>query len=392
MTSNQSNNGKIKAPLIAHVIFHLDVGGLENGLVNIINRTPADKYRHAVICLTYATAFRERIRVKDVPLYELRKREGHDLGMYFRLWRLFRQLSPVIVHTRNIAALESVVLAAAAGVGYRIHGEHGRDMTDLTGDNPRYVWLRRCLQPFVQRYIPMSADLEHWLTTRIGIPTAKLRQIYNGVDTERFSLPQNGRQSLPVGGDFAARETFVVGSIGRMDAVKDQLTLVKAFIDLINSVPDGRKRLRLVHIGDGELREPALEMLGAAGVQRYAWFPGMREDVSELMRGFDVFVLPSLAEGISNTILEAMATGLPVVATNVGGNAELVIQDQTGLLVPPADPPAMGEAIATYFDAPDLARRHGNAGRARVEQTFSIERMVEQYLSVYDELLDRRPV
>ena len=142
-------------------------------------------------------------------------------------------------------------------------------------------------------------------------------------------------------------------------------------------------------IGDGALREQVASILVGAGLSELAWLPGERSDVPQIMRGLDCFALPSLAEGISNTILEAMASGLPVVATAVGGNPELVEDGLTGRLTPPADSVAFAEAILAYFREPAVARRHGSAGRSRAERQFSLDRMVADYERLYLELLDR---
>jgi glycosyltransferase involved in cell wall biosynthesis len=141
-------------------------------------------------------------------------------------------------------------------------------------------------------------------------------------------------------------------------------------------------------IGEGELRQPALRILRTAGAANHAWLPGERTDIADVMRSLDLFVLPSLGEGSSNTILEAMACGRPVVATRVGGSPELVEEGQTGVLVPPADPTAMAGAIGAYFADPGQLARHGRAARKRVEQHFSMETMVNGYLAVYDAVMN----
>jgi glycosyltransferase involved in cell wall biosynthesis len=175
-----------------------------------------------------------------------------------------------------------------------------------------------------------------------------------------------------------------------MQTVKDQPTLVRAFVRLIQSEPQARRQLRLVVIGDGPLREECRILLRDAGAEELAWLPGERSDIPEIMRALDIFVLPSIAEGISNTILEAMASGLPVVATCVGGNHELVREGETGLLVPPADPSAMAAAIRVYLVDRGRASGHGAAGRKRVEAHFSINTMVCGYMELYDAVLTAR--
>ena len=131
-------------------------------------------------------------------------------------------------------------------------------------------------------------------------------------------------------------------------------------------------------------------MLRASGAESLAWLPGERSDIQNVLRGFDVFVLPSLREGISNTILEAMASGLPVVATRVGGNPELVDEGGTGTLVPPSDPIQLAEAICAYLVDPSRMIGHGRAGRKVAETRFSLSAMVDRYLDIYDTVLNRR--
>jgi sugar transferase (PEP-CTERM/EpsH1 system associated) len=378
-------------PLIAHVIYRLAVGGLENGLVNLINHTPPDRYRHAIVCLKDFTDFRDRIERKEVPVIALHKRQGKDLGTHVVLWKALRGLRPAIVHTRNLPALEYAVSAALAGVPRRVHGEHGRDVYDLDGLNIRYNLLRKAVKPFIHHHIAVSRDLAKWLIRTVGVPPDRVAQIYNGVDARRFH-PRVGARPVFGPAGFASPETLVVGTVGRMETVKDQLTLVRAFLHLLDVEPVARERVRLVMIGDGSLREEAQRLLEAANAAHLAWLPGERSDVPEIMRGLDLFVLPSLREGISNTILEAMASGLPVVATQVGGNPELVEEGQTGMLVPSADPVALSEAVRSYLVDPEKLARHGQAGRRSAETRFSIEAMVNHYLTVYDAVLkDRRP-
>lgn len=374
------------APLIAHIIYRLDIGGMENGLVNLINHMPAERYRHAIICLTDYTEFRKRLHRADVQCYALHKRPGKDLALYGRLWRLLRQLRPQVVHTRNLAALDCLVPAALAGARYRIHGEHGRDVNDLDGNSPKYTLLRRTLRPFAHRYIALSHDLEEWLRGRIGVAPQKLVHICNGVDMERFRPAAGGRVPLPVSG-FADPGVFVIGSVLRMQPVKDPMNLVRAFVRLLARAPRLRCRARLALIGDGPLYTEAAGELESAGVRELVWMPGARDDVPELLRAFDLFVLPSLAEGISNTILEAMASGLPVVATRVGGNGELIVEGDTGALVPRADPDALALAMQRYAEDPELAARHGRQGREHCGREFSLETMMRRYMAVYDELL-----
>lgn len=375
-----------EAPLIAHVIFRLDVGGLENGLVNLINAMPVDRYRHAIICIDRSSDFRKRIRRDDVEVVEIRKNPGHDLAAIGRIFKTIRRLRPAIVHTRNLAALDALLPALLAGVKHRIHGEHGWDVNDLQGASPKFRRLRKIYSPMVSRYVTVSRDLKDYLIDRVGVDARRVRHICNGVDTDRFS-PNPNKLADRIGINAVFRDdTCVIGTVGRVEPVKDHRNLAAAFIKLVAEHPECA-HARLAIVGDGVLRSTVLEILKDAGMEDYCWLPGRRDDVSEIIRCFDVFIQPSLAEGISNTVLEAMASGLPVIATDVGGNPELVEHGETGIIVPPADTDALVEAMRGYVSNVGLRDAHGDAGRKRVVAELSIERMLQNYLALYDATL-----
>jgi sugar transferase (PEP-CTERM/EpsH1 system associated) len=306
---------------------------------------------------------------------------------------LLRQLKPAAVHTRNLATLDCVIVAFLARVPVRIHGEHGWDIFDPDGTNRKYLLLRRVVSAFVQTFVTVSEDLRRWLTSAVRITPRKIAHICNGVDVERFQ-PRRSRGAgaglLP--SDVFAEGTVVIGSVTRFSAIKDPLNLVEAFIVLRSTGDDGMLPARLLMIGDGELRERALARLEQAGAAALAWLPGSRDDIPELMRAMDLFVLGSLREGISNTILEAMASGLPLVATSTGGNPELVVPNETGLLVPPGDSNALAGAIAQYVRDADLRRRHGRHARERAVAHYSIAAMLMSYRDLYDRALARAGV
>jgi sugar transferase (PEP-CTERM/EpsH1 system associated) len=375
-----------KPPLVVHIVFALRVGGLENGLVNLINRTPKERFRHAVICLSHYDAFAERLEDSEVPLIALHKREGKNPSLYWRLWRELRRLKPDIVHTRNLAALDANLIAALAGVPVRVHGEHGRDMVDLDGTNRKYRWLRRALSPLIHRFIPLSTDLEAYLHDSVGIPDGRITRITNGVDVDRFHPDEEERPGFRNARGWDA-QTLVIGWVGRMESVKNPLGLVEAFIQLVRDHPSQREQVALVMIGDGSLSGEVASRLQQAGLTDRVWLPGSREDVPDLLRALDLFALPSLAEGISNTVLEAMASGVPVVATRVGGNPELVDPERAGELVEADDPEALSEALAGYLGVPQRLAQERQAAREWVLERFSIDTMVTAYLDLYQALL-----
>jgi sugar transferase (PEP-CTERM/EpsH1 system associated) len=371
-----------EAPLIVHVVYRFSVGGLENGVVNLVNRLPRDAWRHAIVSLTEIDAtFAGRLSDPGVELVALRKPPGHGWRLYPRLVRLFRKLRPAIVHTRNLAALEVTPAAWAARVPARLHGEHGRDAIDPDGRNLRRQRVRRLYEPFVTRYVALSPDLQAYLRDAIGVRQDRIEQIFNGVDCETFA-PATLRNAIP-GCPFNGPQYRIVGAVGRLDPVKNHVGLVQAFAQAIRRRPALAETMRLIIVGEGDERARIEAVLKDVGIRDLAWLPGERQDIPAVLRGLDLFVLPSIGEGVSNTILEAMATGLPVLATDVGANADLVADGITGSIVPPGELGTFGEGIARYAADGTLSRAHGRAGRLRVEQRFSLERMVERYHGVY---------
>ncbi len=359
--------------IVLHLVYRFDIGGLEMVLVNLINRLPDEKFRHVIVTLTDSNPqMKALIKASNVEVIDLYKNPGNDFKMYVRLWKLFRQYSPHIVHSYNIATLEYQFIAFLAGVPLRIHAEHGRDIYDLDGSNKKYQILRRIINPFVNFWVPVSQELANWLVHTVKIPGNKVRLVYNGIDLELYK-PINRTN----------KETFTVGTVGRIVPVKDQMTLVKAIEYLVNQGAAMTNNLRLVIVGDGELFPLLQTYIYEHNLQDYIKLLGARNDVSEILKTIDVFVLPSLAEGIALTLLEAMASGLPVIATNVGGNPELVDHENNGMLVPPQAIGALAGCIQRYQTDHDLRARHGQQGRNKIARFFSIEAMANNYLMLY---------
>lgn len=371
-------------PLVVHVIYRLDFGGLETLLAECINRMPAQRYRHAIVCLTDYTDFAKKITQPGVNIYALHKAPGLGLGTHVKLWKLLRKLRPTILHTYNLAAIEYAFTATLAGVPIRIHAEHGRDASDPEGKNRKHNLLRRWLVPFIDCYVPVSGDLQRWLKHVVGVPDAKNMLINNGVDTEHFNKRLDKRNSSALWN--VPQDAYVIGTVGRLQDVKNHAGLIDAFIELQAQLPAEKARLRLAIVGDGPLRKAIEEKVASAGIANVVWLPGASTDIAEIMQGFSVFALSSIAEGTPVTILEAMSVGLPVVATNVGGIPALVLDRVTGTLVPPNDADAMAAALAAYIQQPETATQHGTAGRERIVRHYSVAAMLAAYTALYDRL------
>jgi sugar transferase (PEP-CTERM/EpsH1 system associated) len=371
----------VRPRLVVHVVDALDAALAESSLLNLIRHLPPERYRHAIVCMHDRGGGQRDVREHGVEVVNLHKRAGSDPLHYLRMFGALRALRPDLIHTRDGAGLPAQVVAALAGVKLRVHAEHARG----AGGGVRTRLLRRLLCPLIDHYIAASSDLEEWLVESVGAEPARVSQIANGVDSVQFH-PRLGPSAAVGPPGFMRDGVFVVGSVGRMDDAGNQAALVDAFLRLIASPHPAHQRLRLLLVGDGPARVECQALLHRAGAAGRAWLPGARADVPQLLRAMDLFVLPARAEDRSNAILQAMATGLPVVAMAVGANTELVHPGFTGILVPPLSTELLAAAIADYCRIPDMAARHGARARSQVIARHSMPAMARDYLAVYDAL------
>lgn len=356
---------------VVHVVLSLEPGGLENGVVNVVNGLDPTRFRSTVCCLRRRGAFAARITAPGATVIEAGVPAGNSLRGLLRLARILRRSQPCLVHTRNAEAfLYGALAARLAGVEVLVHSEHGRTFDDA----PRRLLAQRWLSRFAQRIFAVSAQLREDLARYVGIPAARIDVLHNGVDLERFR-----------GGDAAAARArlgvaagaLVVGSVGRLARVKDYDLLLRAVAAL------GDPRVHAVLVGDGPERAALQARADALGLADRVHFTGHRDDVAALLPGFDLFVLPSLSEGQSNTLLEAMAAGLPVVVSDAGGNPEIVRDGQDGRVFPAGDLPGCVQAIATLLADGALRARLAQAGAGRAREQFGLPAMIARYQQYY---------
>jgi glycosyltransferase involved in cell wall biosynthesis len=280
-----------------------------------------------------------------------------------------------VVHTRNAEAFFYGVLGAKlAGVRRVVHSEHGR----VLPDTPRRMAAQRFLLRFVDAAFAVSAQLRRDLVTHLGISNGRFEVIYNGVDVARgvHADRASARRSLGATGD-----ELVVGAVGRLVPVKNYGLLVRAFARVAAST---RRPVRLVLLGEGPERAALQAAAAASGIAARTALLGHRDDVADLLAGLDVFVLPSVSEGLSNTLLEAMAAGVPVVASDVGGNREIVEDGRTGLLFASGEEAGLVERLTALVEDPAIRERLASAGRERVVSEFSIGAMIRNYEALYE--------
>ncbi len=353
---------------IVHVLHSFGTGGLEKGIATVVRNASPD-LEHVIVCLSRAGES-TRLLPLGTQVLELRKPKGNSLRSIWRLSRMLRALRPDVVHTRNWSGMDGIVACRLAGIGNVVQGEHGWGMEDPDGCNPKRLRVRRFLGRWVKEYTCVSKTMIGWLKED-ACARKRITQICNGVDIDLYCPGDraSARHALQL-----PDKAFVVGTVGRLDPIKDHEGLFRAF-EMVRFTTPG---VQLVVVGGGPERT-RLEALSGDGVR----FLGERSDVPAIMRAFDLFVLNSRNEGISNTILEAMATGLPVVATAVGGNSELVEDGVTGWLVSPGDPTALAAAIRRGIMDVHKCRVCGERGRRRTLDGYDIQSMVTAYEDVW---------
>ena len=377
---------------VAHVVHSLELGGLENGVVNLLNSLNSSQFDHTLICLTRAGSFAERIKNNRATIVEIGCSEKSFRFPLLKLAGLFRELDADIVHSRGWGAVDAVFAASVARVSAILHGEHGREWTDTRGSNWKRNQIRRIIGRLVKRYVIVSDCFRPWLTKECGVKADKIVYIPNGVDTQRFhpveeradqkllnvDPPQSGVRNLRRQLGLPS-EAVLIGSVGRLDPVKDIPTLLHSFSKLLPAFPNSR----LAIVGDGPLREDLRNKARSFRIDHAVCWLGRRNDVPALLQCFDIFVQSSLFEGMSNTILEAMATGLPIIASDTGGNADLVARNCNGFLFPVGDVPSLTGAIRHYLSDEALRKAHASESRRRAARQFGISLMADRYADLY---------
>lgn len=369
---------------ILHILHSLQIGGLENGVVNLINNLNDNRFEHAICCIDTSGPTAEKLG-KPVEIFSLDKGKKRDYLLPFKIAKVIKKIQPDIVHTRNWSAIDGVIGAKLVGIKFVVHGEHGREAADPTGANIVRKKVRKVLNPWISRFITVSAELKNWLVYDIGIPEKKVMQIINGVDTNRFMPPQEKKLAKKEAGFNP--DTHIIGIVGRLDPVKDHETLFRAFSILRNE--KNRETLKILVVGTGHMEKMLRGIAEDLNISENVVFAGDTKDVQRFYRCMDVYVLPSIAEGISNTILEAMSSGLPVIATRTGGSPELVDEGMTGFLFTPGDCKELAGRISFYCDNFSALMEHGFNARIRAEEKFSLSRMIKEYERLYSSVCGR---
>jgi sugar transferase (PEP-CTERM/EpsH1 system associated) len=367
---------------VMHVVEALGVGGgIENGLANLIDRMDPARFEHIVCAVFRLGPQLDRYtpdKVRVVCLNQKARRLAIQVGP---LAKAIRELRPEIVHSRNWGTLEAVMAGRLVRHCSVVHSEHGVE-TDPSAEPPRRNWLRRAAFEMADRVFSVSYQLRDLLARRTGFSEGKIQVIHNGVDLARFQPDSATRQRFRNERGIAA-DAFCIGCVGRLNRIKDYPTMLKAMELAGNECA----ALHLLIAGSGPERAGLEELLAAnPGIRGRVHFLGTTDRIPEFLSAIDAYVLPSLWEGISNSLLEAMAAGLPVIATDTGGNPEVVVDGESGLLFPVGDVSRLADRLLLLLHQPALCKQIGEAALERIRRHFSLDAMVQSYEKLYSAL------
>lgn len=349
---------------IVHVSRGLDTGGQERLLVEFARHADRSRFHLHFLSLSPPGVLADALTNLGWPVTAIVSPEGLRPRLILKLARFFRRERFDIVHTHDDRPLiYGAPAARLAGVGRLLHTHHHGPMPNV---GPRQLLLVRLASHFTGRFVCVSNDSARYMV-RNGVPKRKIVVLRNGIDLERF--PYQGPD--PAGPAVC---------VARLSPEKDIANLLRAAALLVSRSPD----FRLEIAGDGPLRDDLHRLAAELNLGPTVCFLGEVRDIPPLLARARLFVLPSQTEGISLTILEAMARGLPVIASRVGGNPEVVLPDETGFMPLAKDPAALAAGLEKVWTDPSLGHRFGAAGRRRVEEHFDVRRMVRRYERLYD--------
>ena len=354
---------------VVHVLPNLSTGGMERLLIEMLRHTDRSRVASRVLCIGAEGTLACEAVALGVPVDALNLGTGRHPRLPFSLAAYFRQHEIDVIHTHGpYAHLYSALATRLAGRTPLVHTKHGF----LWPPTRRRLWQNRLANSLSSRVIAVSADLRKRAQSAESIRADKIQLVYNGIDTARFRSP------APVADD---RPPTIV-MVARLSSEKDFDSLFRAMLLLKQRKLDCRLKI----VGDGFMRAEVHKLRDQIGVADVVELLGNRDDVDTQLAEARVFVLSTNTEGLSISLLEAMAASLPVVATAVGGNPEVVVDGQTGFLVPQKSPDVLAEKLAWLIEHPSEAAAMGRAGRERVEQHFDVRQTVREYEQMYLEL------
>ncbi len=366
---------------VCYIIGQLGKGGAERQLYELVKGINREMFEPVVISLSQGGHWGREIQKLNIQVIELQRRKNREFTRLFKLIKILKVIKPDIVHTYMFSANSyGRVAAFIVRVPFIIASE--RTPGEIGKDKNKYrIYIDKLLASFTHGIICNSHKASDSLVKRYSFNAKKVFTVHNGFNVANF-LKNNSFNSQK---KLAKK---VVGTVGRLYPQKNH----RLFLDMAKIVLERSEdeSIKFVIVGKGELRDELERYSQSLGIENNVMFMGERNDIPDLLQNMDIFVMTSLYEGMSNAIMEAMAAGLPVVATDAGGNSELVIDGETGFLCPSNDAKVLAGRVARLINDGKEAKRMGENGRKRILNEFGIEKMIKETENIYKELLEKQ--
>ncbi len=360
---------------IVHVTFDMGIGGAEQVIYNLIENTDSSAYEVSVLCTDqHIGAFGIQLQKKGYCVEAMSRKPGFDFSLIKKIHDYILSRKIDVLHCHQYTPYIYGLFGAALTPCKVIFTEHGRFYPD------RRKLKRVIVNPFLSlmtAYITaISSATRDALIRFENFPSRKIKVVYNGISDAKYRLPRdtNVRKSLGI-----SENAYILGTVARLDPIKNQKMMIKALKIVRRSFPE----TFLIIVGDGPERETLKNFASELQVSSHVVFTGFREDTHLFYRNMDMFLLTSFSEGTAMTLLEAMASCLPCIATNVGGNPEIVRDRETGFVIPGDNEEILAEKIIYLFEEKSMREKMGQAGRRRFEENFTAKKMAEAYQEMY---------
>jgi sugar transferase (PEP-CTERM/EpsH1 system associated) len=375
------------APIrILHVIDALEVGGLENGVINLVQRMDAARFEHVLCAMRRVGDLADRIPRDRVKIFCLNHTAPGFSLQVGTLRRLIRSVQPDVVHSRNWGCMEAVIAGKSLPYCSVVHSEHGMETMGSSELSAVRRLFRRGIFELADQVLSVSYQLRETHARETGYRADRIEVIHNGVDAQRFRRDSTARQEMRRRLGISS-DCYCLGTVGRIEPVKDIPTLLSA----VKKVADFLGDWCLLIAGVGSEFQSLNEyVIGDPVLQKHVRFLGDVRDVPGFLNALDVYLLPSIYEGISNSLLEALATGLPAIVTATGGNPEVIVDGDSGYLVPVRDPQAVADKLILLKQDDKLRRELGRQAEQRARADFSLESMVKKYADMYTGAVARK--
>lgn len=369
---------------ILQLVNGFSIGGAERKLLELIKFIDREKFDMTICSVGIGGPLKKAFEETGFDVFLFTKKHRFDFTQVIKVAKLMKERKiDIVMSTLFYADIIGTLAALIAKVPYRISWETSSHPSESDEDKLRHRLAYRFCMKFVDKIVSVSDGVKQFLIKKRHIDPSKIYTIHYGADLTKFHSLNGKYKRQELG--FRADER-IIGTVARLTVQKGHIYLIDAAPEIIKKFP----QIKFVFVGDGPLKATLENKIKNLSLESYFTFLGVRYDVNEIMNIFDIFMLPSLFEGLPNVILEAMASSRPIIATAVDGTPEAIIDGECGILVPPRDVKALSENAVKLLSNPAFARQLGTKARQRVEQYFSQEQQIAKFHELYQSMIDRK--